>query len=306
MGTELLHYRAWRGPLRPPSASVWPIARVSLRMMFRRRLFWALYGLGLLMFFFFFFGQYLFAWASAQLDPEAARRFLGPNGRPEDLIHFLRDVLKLNGSGETFANYFWYQGHMTVVILALAGSLVVGNDIHFGSLPFYLAKPVSRVHYVLGKCLAVAVFVNLMTTLPAIVLFVQYGLLDTWDYYLDSFHLLLGIVGYGVVLTVTLSLLLVATATWVRRTVPMVMVWTGLFAFCQSLARALVNELHYDARWRLIDLWNNAFLVGQWMLGVSPRGSQPETYLAGLVLTTVCTVCVIYLVLRIRAVEIVR
>ena len=30
-------------------------------------------------------------------------------------------------------------------------------------------------------------------------------------------------------LTVTLSLLLVATAVWVRRTVPLVMVWTGLF-----------------------------------------------------------------------------
>ena len=53
-------------------------------------------------------------------------------------------------------------------MLALAGSVLVGNDFLHGSLPFYLSKPIGRWHYVLGKCLAIGVFVNLMTTLPAI------------------------------------------------------------------------------------------------------------------------------------------
>ena len=109
---------------------------------------------------------------------------------------------------------------MVMILLALAGSILVGNDFHFGSLPFYLSKPLSRWHYVAGKCLAVAVFVNLMTTVPALVLFVQYGLLDSWDYFLrdgwvlarmnwgDSQvsvrtpnPLLLGIIAYGLSLT---------------------------------------------------------------------------------------------------------
>ena len=51
-----------------------------------------------------------------------------------------------------------------MIVLALAGAVLVGNDFRFGSLPFYLSKPLGRWHYVLGKCLAVAVFVNLMTT----------------------------------------------------------------------------------------------------------------------------------------------
>ena len=38
---DLLHYRPWRGTFRGPDASVWPVARVSLAMIFRRRLFWA-------------------------------------------------------------------------------------------------------------------------------------------------------------------------------------------------------------------------------------------------------------------------
>src|SRR5262249_50175983 len=142
---------------------------------------------------------------------------------PRNIVRLLSNILKMNGTGETYRNFFWYQGHIVMVVLALAGSLLVGNDVHHGSLPFYLSKPLSSWHYLLGKCLAVSVFVNLMTTLPAVVLWVQYGLLDSWDYFLDNADLLAGILGYGLVLTVSLSLLLVATASWLRRTVPMVM-----------------------------------------------------------------------------------
>ena len=43
MGVNLLYYRPWRGSFRSPEWTVWPIARVALGMLFRRRLF----GLGL-------------------------------------------------------------------------------------------------------------------------------------------------------------------------------------------------------------------------------------------------------------------
>ena len=72
-----------------------------------------------------------------------------------------------------------------MIVLALAGSVLVGNDFRFGSLPFYLSKPLGRWHYVLGKCLAVAVFVNVMTTILALILLVEYGLLDSWDYFVE-------------------------------------------------------------------------------------------------------------------------
>jgi hypothetical protein len=198
---------------------------------------------------------------------------------------------------------------MVMIVLALAGSILVGNDFQFGSLPFYLSKPLGRLHYLLGKCLAVAVFVNLMTTLPALVLFVQYGFLESWSYFIDSRHLFFGIIGYGMVLTVCLSLLLVATATWVRRVVPMIMIWATLFAFLRVLTASLVEGLHYDARWRLIDLWNDMYLIGNYLLRMAPetiRMAEPPVYQAALVVGAVSVICLIYLSLRIRAVEIVR
>src|SRR5262249_29729668 len=138
---ELLHYRAWRGPLRGAEAearrgpvealvgallrpwqTAWPIARVSLGVMFRRKLFWALYALALLVFLFFFFGQYLMAWSQTQLGESDVR--VGGFGRanPRALVQMFRVALKLDGSGETHRNFFWYEGYMVMVVLALAGS----------------------------------------------------------------------------------------------------------------------------------------------------------------------------------------
>jgi ABC-type transport system involved in multi-copper enzyme maturation permease subunit len=308
MGASLLHYRPWRGQFHRAAWTVWPIARVSLWMIFRRKIFWGLYALALLIFFMFFFGQYLLAWAESQTTEQSVNIGL-VHTEPTRLIQLLREVMRLNGSGYTYRNFFWYQGYMVMIVLALAGSILVGNDFQFGSLPFYLSKPLGRWHYLLGKCLAVAVFVNLMTTLPAIVLFVQYGFLDSWTYFVDSSRLLAGILGYGLVLTVCLSLMLVATATWLRRTVPMIMTWTTLFFFFRLLAHALVDGFRYDPRWRLIDLWNNTYLVGSYLLGMgidTIRLAEPPVYQAALVLGALSSICLIYLSLRIRAVEIVR
>jgi ABC-type transport system involved in multi-copper enzyme maturation permease subunit len=319
-GVNILYYRPWRGQFRAPAWAVWPIARVALGMLWRRKLFWVLYAVGLFVFLMFFFGQFLLDWAETQIPSTLVIGRL----RPGDLIARIRRVLKaLSGSHETYKYFFSYQGTALVVMLTLAGSVLVGNDFVFGSLPFYLSKPVARWHYVLGKCLAVGVVINLMTTVPALVLYVQYGF-GNWDYFLnvDYFRaadgsggpagvlLLAGILGYGLLLTVCLSLMLVATASWVRRTMPMIMVWTGLFLFLPLVAAILVDVLKYDERWRLLDMWNNLCLVGNTFLEIpekdSRRGLQPDWYEALLVLGAVCVLCLSYLNLRTRAVEIIR
>ncbi len=305
MGVQLLQYRPWRGAFHAPVRSVWPIARLSLVMMFRRRLFWALYGLALFIFLLFFFGQYLLFFAETQAESKVPFGSTGVTLDTRKLIAVLRSVLKLNATGEMYLNLFWYQGYMVMVVLALAGSILVGNDIRFGSLPFYLSKPLAPRHYLAGKCLAIAVFVHLMTTLPAVCLFVQFGLLTSDDYFSGSPHLLLGAVAYGILLSSFLSLALVATAVVVRRTVPLIMVWTTAFFFFRRLAETLVDRLHYDPRWKLIDLWNDLHLVGSACLDVNLRGRQPAVSEAALVLGVVSLLCLTYLIRRIRAVEVV-
>jgi len=309
MSVPLLQYRSWRGEFHSSWWTIWPIARMSVLMVFRRKMFWALYAFALLTFLGFFFGQYLFAWAETQLGEDSVF-ILGLRVRPQQFTEFFRKTLKLNGTAETYRNYFWYQGYMVMVLLAMAGTLLVGNDFHHGSLPFYLSKPLTAWQYLLGKCLAVGVFVNMMTTLPAVVLFAQYRTLYGWGDWGEELRLLAGILGYGLVLTVFFSLMLVAAACWLRRTVPLIMAWTTLFLFLRLLAVSLVDGFRYDASWRLLDLWNDTYLIGNVCLGLGPETLRPTTqppwYEAALVLLGLCAICLSYLSLRIRGVEVVQ
>jgi ABC-2 type transport system permease protein len=330
---HLLHYRPWRGTFHSAAWGVWPIARVALGTLLRRKLFWWLYGFSLLVFLMFFFGSYLLAWAETQIPQQPVEVKVGQQSQAVEtdrMLRSVRDSMKvLNGSQDTFAYFFRYQGLMVMVVLSLAGSVLVGNDITYGSLPFYLAKPLSRWHYIGGKCLAVGIIVNLLTTVPALILFAQHGL-DDMDYLIDpdffwknrgtgpaGWPLLVGILGYGLVMTVALSVLLVATATWVRRTMPMVMIWTTLFLFLHLFSTMLVDGFHFDGNWRLLDLWNDLGLIGcaclqmgqEFAVALPPSlyGSpQPPLGLAALVLTGVCLLCLMYLNRRTRGVEIVK
>jgi hypothetical protein len=123
--------------------------------------------------------------------------------------------------------------------------------------------------------------------------------------------LLFGILAYGLTLTVTLSLLLLVTATWLRRTVPLVMFWTATFVLARLVQRWLVDGLNLSPRWRLIDVWNDMYLFGQWCFGTDHRllrpfsQEQPAYPEAGIVVIIVCLACVLYLSRRVRAVEIV-
>jgi ABC-2 type transport system permease protein len=355
---SLLHYRPWQGRFHDQAFTIWPIARTSLYMIFRRKLFWGLYALGMTIFLLNFFGLYLLLWLETQTSQSHVPVALFPRINVSKAIRFLRAKAHLDGSGDTYGNYFYYQGYTVMMVLALAGAILIGNDLRFGSLPYYLSKPLSRWHYLAGKALAVAIFVNLLTTFPAVVLFAQYGLFEPtyspvtgnlapailayglaltagllvllfartawvqrlsigamllvsfsallqWDYVQINGFLLVGILGYGLVLTITLTILLLATASWLQKTVPLVMAWTALFFFCRRLAYALVERLQFDPHWRLIDLWNNIYLVGMFCLQTPVKGRHPLWYEAALVLGGVCALCLIYLFRRIRAVEIV-
>ncbi len=135
MGTNLLHYRGWTGQFRGPFWSMLTIARVALSQVFRRKLFWVLYAFGLLFFFMFFFGQYLLAWTESQMDEQVVTVGVFRT-EPAQFVQLLRKSLRIDGSGEMYRNFFRFQASMVVVILAMAGAVLVGNDFQFGCFVF--------------------------------------------------------------------------------------------------------------------------------------------------------------------------
>jgi ABC-type transport system involved in multi-copper enzyme maturation permease subunit len=292
MAIETLGYRGWSGTLHSPWMACPAIVRTGLRLLLRRKVFWLLFALGLLHFLLHFSLIYI----KAQLTVRD-RRF----------AQFL-DGYQVTGTGDAFLEFMFAQGTVTMLLLAFAGSMLVGSDYQQGGLMFYLSRRVDRRHYVLGKLLAIAAIVLLITAAPALVLFLEYGLLSgSLDYFRDNPRIVLGIIGYGLLMAAVLSLLLASIASWVHRAVPLVMIWAGIFVLLpvlgENLRRGRDNRL-----WRLLGLWGDLRVLAKSFFGsLSVDREEPDlAYWSAWLVSAVCLLCLILLIRRVRAVEVVK
>jgi hypothetical protein len=292
MPLESARYRGWNRWLLPSWLACWPIARTGLVLVLRRRLFWVLLGLALLNFLFLFAAIYLKA--QIALQNPGLRKFVD------------RLLSSVSGTGETYRDFMFAQGTVTMLLLAFAGSLLVGDDLRQGGLTFYLSRRIGRAHYVVGKLLSIGLLVSLTTTIPALILYCEYGLLtESISYFRDNLGILRGILGYGLVLAVTLSLVLFALASWLPKTVPLVMSWACLFVLLPAVG-ALLRRVYDDRNWQLLMLWRNIRLVGTWCFGgIDTDRELQMLYPAAAIVVGVCIVSAIALVPRVRAVRVV-
>jgi ABC-2 type transport system permease protein len=292
MTLEEIRYRGWSDRLRPGWFAVWPIARTGLLLVLRRKVFWVLLALAALDFLFLFATIYLKAQITTQ-NP-GLRRFVD---------NILSNV---TGSGETYRDFMFAQGTVTMLLLALAGTTLVGDDIRSGGMTFYLSRRIHRGHYLIGKLLSIGLLVSLTTTLPALLLYLEYGLLtESTSYFRENLGILWGILGYGLTLAVVLSCVLFALASWLPRTVPLVMAWTGVFAFLPA-AGGLLRQAFDDRRWLLLGLWRDVRLVGTWCFGGIDTDRELELlYPSMMIVAAVCVVSIACVIPRLRGARVV-
>ncbi|MCO6459632.1 MAG: hypothetical protein J5I93_30320 [Pirellulaceae bacterium] len=292
MVLEAAGYRSWKEKLRPSWLACWPIARTGVVLVVRRKIFWLLLGLALINFLFFFAMIYLKAQLSVQ----------HPGFR-----NFVDELLSsVSGKGKTYLEFMFAQGTVTMLLLAFAGETLIGADFRRGGLTFYLSRRITRWQYLLGKLLAIGVLVWMTTTLPALALYIEYGLLtDSLAYFGQNQRILLGILGYGLLLAVVLSLLLFALASWLRRTVPLIMSWACVFVFLPSVG-GLLRSAFDDRRWLLLNLWDNVRLLGAWCFGALSGGDRELSVGALVIVGLVCLISAVTSIPRLRATQVVQ
>ncbi len=287
---ELAGYREWSGERQSPWWSVWSMTRTSLGLVFKRWLFWILIGLGLLNFLF----NYAFIYLKATLVV-----------RDRNFARFL-DNFQVTGNGQAYADFMLAQASITALLLAFAGSTLIGGDYRQGGMVFYLSRGITRRHYIVGKLAGIGAVVALITVLPALVLYAEYGILGgSFDYFTENWRILRGILGYGAVLIVVQSLVLFAIAAWVPKTVPLVMTWLGLFVLLKGLGDAL-RAIRGNRDWLLLGLWDDMHRVGRWCFGSLDPNRAPTVEYCLLVLGGVCIVSILLILSRVRGVEVVR
>ncbi len=242
---------------RPAAMAWWPIARIGLKLVMKRWIFKVFLGLGLMNFLFFSSMIYFLA-------------DLKNRGLPQGAIEFARNFAFI-GNGETYRNFIFAQNIVVMLLLAVSGTVLVSNDFRFRSLTFYLSKPLGRGQYFLGKLVATSMLVGMLTLLPCLVLFIEYGLFsESFDYFTESVDIFFAILGYGLLVSIGMSVILLGVAALLQRTISIVMVWGLIFVFLPGLT-ALLRAGTDTRYWGMLDFWGLLSQIGGIFFGDSPE-----------------------------------
>lgn len=162
-----LSYRGYDGPLESPTFRWWVIARMSIRLAFKKKIYWVLTGLSgiyylIIMMIIFFMEQ-----LSTSGAPQAEQGFFQFMGRIVWKDQFLHAI----SSGQ-----LWF---LFLALLLGAGS--IANDNRANALLVYLSKPANKTDYILGKWMGIFLPLLISMSIPTL-FFWFYGALSYRPY----------------------------------------------------------------------------------------------------------------------------
>ena len=85
-----------------------------------------------------------------------------------------------------FMSLLGWQSMLALFLAAFIGPGQVSPDLANNALSLYLARPFSRVEYVLGKMSVLVILMSLMTWIPGLLLFGLEGYLEGWSWMAGS------------------------------------------------------------------------------------------------------------------------
>lgn len=150
-------------------------------------------------------------------------------------------------------NYFlaieqWF----AMVLILFAGPNLISQDLRYNALPLYFSRPLRRFDYVLGKLGVILTLLGSVIVLPVIAAYVL-GMIFSLDISVlrDTFRILLASVAYGLVISVSAGLLILALSSLSRNSRYVALFWIGMWFVTSSVAGVLfLVNLEQQARER--------------------------------------------------------
>src|SRR5208283_604216 len=158
-----------------------------------------------------------------------------------------------------FLSLLGWQSMMALFLAAFVGPGLVSPDLANNALSLYLARPFSRVEYVIGKMSVLAILMSLMTWIPGLLCFGLQGYLEGWQWMRDNARLASGTFFSAWIWILILALLALALSAWVKWKPAAGGLMFGVF-FVGSAFGAVINAVQRTR-------WGNLFNVGH-LIGV--------------------------------------
>lgn len=149
--------------------------------------------------------------------------------------HYRVDIWRL-----AYSYFLHTELWFSMILVLLVGPSLISQDLRFNALPLYFSRPLRRIDYFLGKFGVVAVFLGLVTIVPALVAYAL-GLLFSLDITIirDTFGILLSSIGYGIVITFSAGLLVLALSATSRNSRYVALFWLGIWTVTGIVTLAL-------------------------------------------------------------------
>jgi len=286
-----LGYRAWEGRLRPEVTRWWVIAETGVRLAFRSRVLRRMILVAWLPAI--YMGTAFFMWEQAAAHPdtqrEALRFFRGFVGGQASAI--FRSASLLDAAEARHQIWGWLlltffrqpQGVLMALVVGLIAPPLISQDIQSRALLLYFSRPIARVEYVAGKFAIVCAYLLLITTAPALTLYIFGVLLSpdlavlkyTWDFPL---RILLA----SLVLIVPTTSLALAYSSLTTRSYYSGFAWyaTWAFGFITYLFLQATLEDRFTDSWSLLSLHHSLGLVQVWIFDIGePSSVAPRALL---------------------------
>ncbi len=149
----------------------------------------------------------------------------------------------------TLAYSFFFKVELFFIMLlvAIAGPGLISQDLRFNALPLYLARPLTRLDYFLGKLGVIGALVASLAVGPAVFAYVV-GLAFCLNLSVikETYPILLASVAYGLVITLSAGTLILALSSLTRRSLYVGITWAG-FWIISGMVGGILTQIHRES-----------------------------------------------------------
>lgn len=194
--------------------------------------------------------------------------------------------------------FFRYpQGMLMVLVVGLIAPALIAQDVRTRAFLLYFSRPLTRWEYILGKLAVVCGYLLLITTVPALTLYVVGVLLSpeltvvtaTWD-------LPLRILVASAVLIIPTTVMALAFSSLTSETRYAGFAWFAVWAAGWVSYAMLFTSTggNLGERWKLISLYHTLVEVESWVFGIEVSFSDVLPSAMLLVVITVVSLTVLF------------
>jgi ABC-type transport system involved in multi-copper enzyme maturation permease subunit len=282
-------YTHWDGELKPARHPWWPIARLGIKLAFKKKYFKFIYFSAFIPAFAFLVGIYI-------------------SERIEDFQWMVRGSTRILEMNPRFFNYYFSSDFllfMMVMILLASGAGLISDDLKYNSLQLYLARPLRKKDYLAGKAAVLVFFIFSLTILPGLVVIV-FKLLFAGNFsFLSSYPWLpLAVIGHSLLVTVFFCLytLLLSSLSKNRRYVSILIF--GVYVFSDIL-HGFFSENFKQPAFALVSLKANLQQMGAFFFKQKPV-FPVAWHFSLFILVSLCLLAAVVLSRKVKGVEVVK